>query len=160
MNTVMSQEMLQNVFDEVTRVVTETVAGIRIYPGDFPLGENVYTVYAAFERGFHSSLAFCADASVFVRLAQNIIQSPRVTPRDVEDFAKEYFNVLCGNVASKIFQATRVPSRFEVPHFCHGRYGSENLQEHFVISYFSERNEGVQLIHLVPKKLIERGETL
>lgn len=148
------------VFDEVTRSVTEKVAGIRIHRGDFPLGENIFTVYAAFERGFNSTLALCAESSVFERLAQNIIQDDRVTQKDVEDFTKEYFNVLCGNVASKLFQATKVPSRFEVPHFCKGRYGQEELKEHFVINYFSERNEGVQLMHLVPASLIERGETL
>lgn len=160
MNAFMSKETLQIAFDEVTRVVTEEVAGIRIYRGDFPLSDNVCTVYAAFERGFHSSLALCADTSVFIRLAQNIIQDIRVTPQDMEDFTKEYFNVLCGNVASKLFQATKVPSRFEVPHFCHGRYRPEDLLEHFTLNYFSERNECVQLIHLIPKNMIERGETL
>lgn len=152
--------MLQIVFDEAMRSVTEQVAGIRIFRGDVSLSDNVCTVYAAFERGFHSSLALCADTSVFTRLAQNILRSEIVTPQDVEDFTKEYFNVLCGNVASRLFQTTKVASRFEVPHFCRGRYGQDELREHFGINYFSDRNEGVQLIHLVPIDLIERGETL
>lgn len=160
MNTVMSQEMLQIVFDEVTRDVTEKVAGIRLYRGDSKLDGDICTVYAAFERGFHSGLALCADTSVFTRLAQHIIQDVRVTPQDVADFTKEYFNVLCGNVASRLFQATKVPSRFEVPHFYRGQFRPEDCQEHFPISYFSERNESVRLIHYVPTNLLERGENL
>lgn len=161
MNTMISQETLQQVFDEVTRDATETVAGIRLCRGDdSPLSEDVCTVYAAFERGFHSSLALCADASVFTRLTQNIMQETNVTPKDVEDFTKEFFNILCGSLASKLFKTVKVPSRFEIPHFCHGRYEPEHLRAQFVIQYRSERQESVQLIHHVPISIFEGRRNL
>ncbi len=161
MNTIVSQEMLQTVFDEVTRDSTEKVAGIHLSRGEgHPPGEDVCTVYAAFERGFHSSLTLCADTSVFTRLTQNIMQETDVTPKDVEDFTKEFFNILCGSVASKLFQTVKVPSRFEIPHFCRGRYEPENLQAQFVIQYYSERQESVQLIHHVPIGIIEGRRNL
>lgn len=147
MNTAISQKILDTVFDEATRQITEAVAGIRLSRGDIIPGGEIRTVYAAFERGFSSSLSLCADASVFIRLTQNIMESDQVTPQDVEDFTKEYFNILCGNIASRLFQITKVASRFEIPSFHHGRYQPENHQDQFVISYFSDKNESVQLTH-------------
>lgn len=150
MNTTVSQEILDTVFDEVTRETTQKVAGIQLYRGGSPPSGDLYTVYAAFQRGFHSSLSMRAEVSFFVRLAQNIMQSEQVTQRDVEDFAKEYFNVLCGQVASKLFQVTQVASRFGLPYFYHGQYQPEGYQNHFTIEYSSDRGEGIQLIHHMP----------
>lgn len=147
MNTAISQKVLDTIFDEVTRQVTETVAGIHLYRGNTALGGEIYTVCAAFERGFCSSLSLCAEASVFTRLTQNIMQDAQVTSQDVEDFTKEYFNVLCGHVASRLFQITKIASRFEIPSFHRGHYQPENHQDQFAINYFSDKNEGVLLTH-------------
>lgn len=147
MNTVISQEVLDTIFDEVTRQITETVAGIRLYRGSAAPSGEVYTVYAAFERGFRSSLSLCAEASVFTRLTQNIMQSTQVTAQDVEDFTKEYFNILCGHVASRLFQITKIACRFEIPSFHRGQYQPETHQDQFNINYFSDKNECVLLTH-------------
>lgn len=147
MNTAIPQEVLDTIFDEVARQVTETVAGIRLFRGNTMPNGEIYTVYSAFERGFCSSLSLSAEASVFIRLTQNIMENPQVTQQDVEDFTKEYFNVLCGNIASKLFQITKVASRFEIPSFRRGHYQPENHQDELVIHYSSDKNEGVQLTH-------------
>ncbi len=151
MDTVMSEEKLQDVFDQVTREVTEQVAGIRLCEGDGSLEEDSCTVHAAFARGFHSSLALCADTAMFTRLTQSMLQAEDVTEQDVEDFTKEYFNVLCGHIASKIFQVTKVASRFEVPQFYNGRYQPANQKEQFTICYSSDKNEGARLSHFTPE---------
>lgn len=150
MNTAISQKVLDTVFDEATRQITEAVAGIRLSRGNVIPGGELCTVYAAFERGFSSSLSLCANASLFIQLTQNIMESDQVTSQDVEDFTKEYFNILCGNIAAKLFQITKVASRFEIPSFHRGRYQPENHQDQFVINYFSDKNEGVQLTHHTP----------
>lgn len=150
MDTVVTQEELQKVFNQVTRDITETVAGIRLYEGTASLGHDLCTVYATFEGGLHSSLSFCTEASLFTRLTKNIMQEEEVTPQDVEDFSKEFFNVLCGSISAKLFQLTRVASRFGVPGFCHGHYEPSDKEEQFVITYFSDQNEGVQLTHHIP----------
>ncbi|MCI9441223.1 MAG: chemotaxis protein CheX [Ruminococcus sp.] len=147
MDTVMSEEKLQDVFDQVTREVTEKIAGIRLCEGDAPLEEDSCTVHAAFERGFHSSLALCADTAMFTRLTQSMLQEEEVTEQDVEDFTKEYFNVLCGHIASRLFQVTKVASRFEIPEFYTGRYQPEDQKEQFAICYSSDKNEGARLSH-------------
>lgn len=150
MNTAISQEILDTVFDEVTRQVTESLAGIRLYRTNTAPSGELCTVYAAFQRGFTSSLSLCAEVSVFTRLTQNVMQDLRVTPQDVEDFTKEYFNVLCGHVASRLFQLTKVPSRFGIPSFHRGIYQPENYQNQFTINYTSDKNEGLRLTHHSP----------
>lgn len=147
MNTAMPEKNLQDVFDQVTREVTEKVAGIRLCEGELSSEENLCTVHASFERGFHSSLALCADTAMFTRLTQSMLQEEEVTPQDVEDFTKEYFNVLCGCIASKLFQVTKVASRFDIPAFYTGNYRPEDQKEQFTICYSSDRNEGARLIH-------------
>lgn len=150
MDTVLSEEKLQDVFDQVTREVTEKVGGIRLSVGDSSLEEDSCTVHAAFARGFRSSLALCADTAMFTRLTQSMLQAEEVTRQDVEDFTKEYFNVLCGHIASRLFQVTKVASRFGIPEFYTGRYQPEDQKEHFTICYSSDKNEGARLIHFTP----------
>lgn len=150
MDTVLSEEKLQDVFDQVTREITEQVGGIRLCEADTSPKENSCTVHAAFARGFHSSLALCADTAMFTRLTRHMLQEEDVTEQDVEDFTKEYFNVLCGHIASRLFQVTKVASRFGTPEFYNGRYQPEDQKEHFAICYSSDKNEGVRLSHFTP----------
>lgn len=152
MHSVMSEEKLQDVFDQVTREVTEKVAGIRLYEGTASsLEGDSCTVHAAFARGFHSSLALCADTAMFTRLTQSMLQEEHVTKQDVEDFTKEYFNVLCGHIASRLFQVTKVSSRFGIPQFYHERYQPADQREQFSLCYSSDKNEGARLIYFTPE---------
>ncbi len=148
--TVMSQEKLIELFDHITKEVTEKVAGIRLYEGEVSSGKDLCTVYTVFERGFHFSLSLCVETSLFIRLTQNIMEEEEVSSQDIEDFSKEYFNVLCGNIASKLFQATKIASRFRIPSFYRGRYEPENHKNQFVLHYFSDQNEDAQLTYHMP----------
>ena len=96
---------------------------------------------------------------MFVRLTRGMMQREDVTDRDVEDFTKEYFNVLCGKVAGAMFQATQVPAHFGPPAFYHGRYEPEGREAQFVLTYCDEHSEGAQLIHHVacPREDGENG---
>ena len=96
---------------------------------------------------YHTSLSLCAEKSMFVRLTRRMMEKEDVTSREVELFAKEFFNVLCGHVATQLYQITKVPARFHVPAFCQGRYMPENHLPHIVLTYSSDENESAQLIH-------------
>lgn len=150
MDTAMSEEKLHDVFDQVIREVTEKLAGIRLSERYIPVKEDSCTIHAVFARGFRSSLSLCADTSMFIRLTQAMLQEEEVTEQDVEDFTKEYFNVVCGHIASKLFQVTKIASRFGIPEFYTGYYQPENQKEHFAICYSSDKNEGARLSHFIP----------
>ena len=82
--------------------------------------------------------------------ACNSFHEDSVSPEDLEEFTKEYFNVLCGRIAGSMFQATKVPAHFGPPVFYHGRYEPEGREIQFVLTYSDEHFGGAQLIHHVP----------
>lgn len=152
MDTAIPEEKLKEILDEIIRKVTEDSGGIQLIRGEpeSELGQDVCTVQIHFRRGFHSSLSFRADTAMLTRLAQSILKKEHVTPEDLEDVAKEYFNVLCGRIASELYKTTHVSTRFSVPTFHLGSCSPENHKEQFVLHYAGDREEVAQLVHYVP----------
>lgn len=150
MNTAMTREELERVLDQALQDVTERTAGVRLHQGDRPLGEDLCTVHITFDKGFGTSLTLCADTSLLIRMARNSFHEEAVTPEDVEEFSKEYFNVLCGKVAGAIFRTTQVSAHFGPPVFYHERFEPEGQAAELVLTYSGGYMEGAQLIHHVP----------
>lgn len=150
MNTMMPRQGLEEIFDQITREVTEHAAGICLCQGNISPVGDLCTVYAVFEHGFQTSVSFCAETALFIRLARYMLQAEEITFQDVEDSAKEYFNMLCGRIAARMFQLTKIPSRFGIPVFYPGCYAPEGYREHFVIRYTSDKNENAQITHYTP----------
>lgn len=150
METIVSRAELEAMFDQTLQEVTCRVGGIRLHQGGAPLEGEVYTVYVRFDRGLHSSLCLCAEKSMFLRLTRFMMRREEVTHQDMEDFAKEYFNVVCGHIAAKLYETTQMAYRFSVPGFCSGRYQLEGHEEQLVLSYSGDQDEGAQMIHLIP----------
>lgn len=149
MNTAMTRERLEEILDQALQDVTERTAGVRLHQGDQPLGEDLCTVHITFDKGFSTSLTLCADTGLLARMAGNSFHEETVTPEDLEEFSKEYLNVLCGKVAGAMFQATQVSAHFGQPVFYHGRYEPEGQEAQFVLTYSDEHSKGAQLIHHV-----------
>ena len=145
----MDKEELEQILDQAVQDVTERTAGVRLHQGDQMQGEDLCTVQITFDRGFHTSLTLCADTGLLYRMACNSFHEESLSPEDVEEFSKEYFNVLCGRIAGAMFRATQVPAHFGPPMFYHGRYEPEG-EIQFVLTYSDERHGGAQLIHHVP----------
>lgn len=150
MNTVLTKEKLEQILDQALQDVTEQTAGVRLNQGNQPPGEDLCTVHITFDKGFSTSLTLCADTSLLTRMARNSFHEDEVDPEDLEEFTKEYFNVLCGKIAGAMFQATQIPAHFGPPTFYHGRYEPEGQEVQFVLTYSDEHREGAQLIHHVP----------
>ena len=151
MNTVLTKERLEQILDQALQDVTEQTAGVRLNQGNQPPGEDLCTVHITFDKGFSTSLTLCADTSLLSRMARNSFHEDEVNSEDLEEFTKEYFNVLCGKIASAMFQATQIPAHFGPPTFYHGRYEPEGQEVQFVLTYSDEHREGAQLIHHVPR---------
>lgn len=150
MNNAMSQEELERILDQAVRDVTESTAGVCLHQGDLSPGEDLCTVHITFDKGFRTSLTLCADTSLLSRMARNSFQEESISPEDLEEFSKEYLNVLCGRIAGAMFQATQVPAHFSPPVFYHGRYEPEGREIQFILTYSDGHHEGAQLIHHVP----------
>lgn len=150
MDKTIPEEKLREGFDRIIREVTESSTGIALVRGEAGPGDRICTVHIGFRKGFHSSLSLRADAALFARLAQSILNEEHITAQDLEDVAKEYFNVLCGHIAAALYDATRISARFSVPSFHWGRYSPKDHREQFVIRYSSGRGEAAELVHHVP----------
>lgn len=150
MNTAMAKEELEQILDQAVQDVTERTAGVRLRQGDQSPGEDLCTVQITFDRGFRTSLTLCADTGLLYRMACNSFHEESVSPEDLEEFSKEYFNVLCGRIAGAMFRATQVPAHFGPPKFYRGRYTPEDREIQFVLTYSDEHCGGAKLIHHVP----------
>lgn len=150
MNTAMEKEELEKILDQAVQDVTERTAGVRLHQGNKSPGEDLCTVQVTFDKGFRTSLTLCADTGLLYRMACNSFHEESISPEDLEEFSKEYFNVLCGRIAGAMFRATQVPAHFGPPVFYHGRYEPEGREIQFVLTYSDECCGGAQLIHHVP----------
>ena len=150
MNTAMKKEELERILDQAVQDVTERTAGVQLHQNDQSPGEELCTVQITFDGGFHTSLTLCADTRLLYRMACNSFHEESVSPEDVEEFSKEYFNVLCGRVARAMFRATQIPAHFGPPVFYHGRYEPEGSEVQFMLTYSDENCGGAQFIHHVP----------
>lgn len=150
MNTVMSKEELAHILDQAVQDVTECTAGMRLCQGQQSPGKDLCTVQVTFDRGFRTSLSLCSDTEVLYRMACKSFHEDSVSSEDLEEFSKEYLNVLCGRIAGAMFRATHIPAHFGPPVFYHGRYEPEGREVQLVLTYSDEYCGGVQLIHHVP----------
>lgn len=151
MNTAMPQQELEQMLDQAVREVTEQTAGVRLHQSGTALGGDVCTVHISFHKGFHTSLTLCAETELLAQMARNTIGLEELNDQDLEDFSKEYFNILCGKIAAILFRTTKVPARFSVPMFYRGRYVPEEHQTQMVLTYCNDKKKGAQLTHHVPR---------
>jgi len=151
MNRALAKEELEQILDQAVQDVTERTAGVRLRQGEQAPGEDLCTVQITFDKGFQTSLTLCADTGLLYRMACNSFHEESVTSEDLEEFSKEYFNVLCGRIAGAMFRATQVPAHFDPPVFYRGRYEPEGREIQFVLTYFDEHFGGAQLIHHIPR---------
>lgn len=152
MNTVLPEQKLTAMLDAAVREVTVKTAGIKLRRDEKPPGSGLCTVYIEFRKGFESSLSMCADAAMLVRMARNAMKEDSITPQDLEDFIKEYFNVLCGRISAELYRSTKISSRFSVPEFYAGRFEPEGRIKQLVLNYSDGQRERAQLIHHVPRR--------
>lgn len=150
MNTALAREELERILDQAVQDVTERTAGVCLRQGNQSPGEDLCTVQITFDRGFRTSLTLCADTRLLCRMASNSFHEESVSQEDLEEFSKEYFNVLCGRIAGAMFQVTQVPAHFSPPVFYRGRYEPEGSEVQFMLTYSDENCGGAQIIHHVP----------
>lgn len=152
MDTAMDQEALEEMLDRAVCEVTEQTAGIHLNQARTPPDGEVCTVHITFKNGFQSSLTLCAEIPMLTRMACSALREESLSEQDVEDFSKEYFNILCGRIAALLFQKTKVPARFSVPAFHRGHFEPEEHSRQFVLTYANEQREGAQLVHHIPRR--------
>lgn len=142
-------QQLQNILNQCVQDTTTKFAGIQLLEQDECLLDDMCTVHTVLEGQCPAALLLYANTPMLTKLAQNIIHSESVSQQDIEDVATEYFNVVCGRIVAKLFQATKVPSRFQAPRFMPGCYLPDNKTPcRCVLSYTDDGSTCMQLIYM------------
>lgn len=115
---------LRELICDMTQRITQNVAHIDLSLCDIEPDpqRDLCSVYTTLSGGYSSCLVLCAERSFFHRLTENILGHPTDDPEDLEEYAKEYFNVLCGRLVGEIYQVTRQGAKFHPPCFQEGHY--------------------------------------
>jgi len=103
--------------------ITEQMAGIQLSQEQDPkcavLRTPMHGVCALIGGDYTLDMHFFAEKDLFERLARNML-GEEPSEEDVQDYAMEFFNTLCGRFISEIINETHVkirltPIRYELP---------------------------------------------
>ncbi len=147
MAAVLSRERLREMYKDAARSVTENLMGIVLTPDSTPVNGEVCTVYTTFVRGVDFGLAFCTRKELAARMTRNMMRREHISEQDVEDYLKEYLNVLCGQICRAVFREVKIGARFQIPEFYKGWHEPENMRKSWEVSFLSDQNESAWLIH-------------
>ncbi len=148
MEKALTKDTLEKILDGAIRDVTEQTAGVQLVKEQQnPLGDNICTVHITFDKGFDKGLILYADTSLLMRMAQNTFHDENISREDLEEFGKEYFNVLCGKVAGALFRETQTAAHFSPPTFYSGRFFPESREAVFALTYSDGNSDGAAIVH-------------
>lgn len=114
------KDYLYNVVNETVIKVTQKMIGVTLKPSFCAL-EDMEKDWAAIRlvlTGLDSgcfSFYYRAQPQVYRMIAEKMKGQPIVDTQDMEMYLKEYFNILCGQIISRINRETKSSMRFGIP---------------------------------------------
>jgi hypothetical protein len=97
--------------------IMDQMAGIQVSRcsgGETP-AQEMDTVGGYVAGGYQMEVFLRAEPALFRRIACNLIGGEPDSPEEIQDYAMELFNVLCGRFVSEVSRTTHVPAYFEPP---------------------------------------------
>lgn len=123
-----TEQDFQKILDNAIRDITKRIAGIDLETANWPQDENgdVASLYTVTKGSYRITVVYHAETRLLRYIADKMARRPVEDPEDMEMYAKEYFNILCGSIVSKINQITNSSARFGIPQYCRGFYAAED----------------------------------
>ena len=119
MHTTINQEWVSRLAEELLREIMQQMGGIQLKEvPDLPkrFGQKQLGIVCGETTGdFQIRMRLEAENALFVRLAGNMIGEEPQDQQEVEDYATEVFNVVCGRFLSKLYDRTGQKARFLPP---------------------------------------------
>lgn len=142
--------------------IMKQMAGIELYRQDVSHPEETIaqfgSVYGVTRGTYDMQMQFRASPELFYRLAKNMIGDEPEDDFEVREYAVEFFNVLCGRLASEFYEMTRgltgfSPPRYEHPPHITNIAASESVE---TLYFSSDQQEYAMLIFTsIPSANIE-----
>ena len=143
---------LHELICDMTQKITQNVAHIDLTLCDMEPDphRDLCSVYTTLSGGFSTRFVLCGERTFFHRLTENILGHPTDDPEDLEEYTKEYFNVLCGRLVGEIYRVTKRGAKFHPPFFHEGHYSlippaSDNELES--ICFTNPKSEHLMVLH-------------
>lgn len=70
------------------------------------------TLCGLVDGDYRMTVHFRAEPRFFYRLAKNMICGEPEDAEEIQEYAREFFNTLCGRFISEIYRMTQIPARF------------------------------------------------
>ena len=148
----LTPELFRQLTEDITQKITLDVAQIDLRLSDHQPNpdDDLCTVYTSVAGGYKTRLVMCAQRKFLHRLTENMMGEPSSDPDDLEEYTKEYFNVLCGRLVGEIYRVTKRGAKFHPPFFHEGHYSlippaSDNELES--ICFTNPKSEHLMVLH-------------
>lgn len=112
---------VSNLAEGLVLEITKQMSGIILYSmrENPPEHRRMAVVQGLIGGDYPLKVQFFADRALFYRLTQNML-GDHPSEEDIEDYAIEFFNILCGRFLSEIVNQTHIsarlmPIRYELP---------------------------------------------
>lgn len=145
----MERNWIHVMAEQMLLEITEEMAGIHLTTVETKEREVRMDGVCGRTDGDHRMrFQFRAEPGVFYRMAKNMIGDEPTDTEEVQEYAVEFFNVLCGRFISEIHQATKSSARFAPTHYEEGPKltfldGEEQLVR---LQFISDENELVEFV--------------
>ncbi len=117
---------IQEILDDAVRDITKRLAGIDLERAHSSLlddeDEDVASLYTATTGSFQIKVVCHAQTRLLRYIAEKMARRPVEDSEMEEVYVKEYFNILCGHVISKINRLTNGSARIGIPEYYRGFY--------------------------------------
>lgn len=148
MQTTINQEWVSQLAQELLRETLQQMGGIQLQmvpdlPSQFAQKETGI-VCGETAGDLNIRMRLEAENSLFARLAGNMIGEPPADQQEVEEYAAEVFNVVCGRFVSELYRMTGrsarfLPTTYEQPPGTPPRYDEAGVNS---VKFMSDSNEG------------------
>ncbi len=133
-------ESIQELMDEVVKEMTKKMAGIdleRTSTDVLPRDGKVSALIAEVSGTDGFTLVYNAEDALLWEIAQNMKHRPVADMDEVGEYTREYFNVICGHVISRLNLKTKSSLRFAMPQYLPFPFVGKDKEDALVLYYQS-----------------------
>jgi len=117
-----SNKHLHDIVNEAVMKITQRLGDITVVPCPDPydVSEKDWAVLHIAITGLgenNFSFYYRADSSIYRSIAEHMKGGPVTDMDEMEMYLKEYFNILCGNIVSRINRDQKLAMRFGIPDY-------------------------------------------
>lgn len=134
--------------DVLTCEIIDVMSGIHLVrcPRSMMKSVEMDVVHGEVDGEYQMRLRFSAEPRMFERLARNMIGSEPESDEEIQEYATEFFNVLCGRFVSELSLISKTKARFYPTTFGKRSVGCclDQEDQKYSLYFISEEQEQVQ----------------